>query len=201
MTRVFPRYRMTCALPLSVAVAALPERGLWVPWHHSWIDQHAMTIYESFVYEPDALVYPNLANRTGCQMLMRSICDTEGFCAGATWLLAVDGEYVGSVQGVVEDDGIGLIQNVGIVPGHRRSGFGIAMIVKALHGLHAAGAKTGQLDVTVGNVAAIRLYLKLGFTIDKTIYRTVAIKAKRGRVVVGAIPAVSEPREGRRSNP
>ena len=201
MTRVFPRYRMTCALPLAVAVVALPECCLWVPWHHSWIDQHAMTIYESFVYEPDALVYPNLANRTGCQMLMRSICDTEGFCAGATWLLAVDGEYVGSVQGVVEDDGIGLIQNVGIVPGHRRSGFGIAMIVKALHGLHVAGAKIGQLDVTVGNVAAIRLYLKLGFTIDKTIYRTVAIKAKRDRVVVGAFPAATEPREGRRSNP
>jgi len=201
MTRVFPRYRMTCALPLAVGVVALPERCQWVPWHHSWIDSHAMTIYESFVYEPDALVYPNLANRTGCQMLMRSICDTEGFCAGATWLLAIDGVYVGTVQGVVEDDGIGLIQNVGIVPGHRRSGFGIALIGKALHGLHAAGAKTGQLDVTVGNVAAIRLYLKLGFTIDKTIYRTVAIKAKRDRVVVGALPAVTEPREGRRSNP
>ena len=201
MTRVFKRYRMACALPISVALAALPERCEWVPWQDSLIDEHAMVIYQSFVYEPDAHVYPNLANRTGCQMLMRSICDTDGFCAGATWLLAADGGYVGTVQGVVEDDGIGLIQNVGIVPGYRRSGFGIALIVKALHGLHAAGAKTGQLDVTAGNVAAIRLYLKLGFTIDKTVYRTVAIRAKRDRVDGGAFPAVTEPREGRRSNP
>ena len=58
---------------------------------------------------------------------MREISRKNGFLPTATWLVgyhAEDGEpleYCGTVQGIRDRNSVGAIQNLGIVPEHRRA--------------------------------------------------------------------------------
>ncbi len=182
------RFRMEIALPRSfVPSASLPTGYHLVPWNEGLLDAHARTKHEAFCKEIDAQVFPCLGVLSGCRRLMHEIRRKPGFLPEATWLIARHGprfreheetsatplKWCGTIQGVLDRSGVGSIQNIGIVPTQRGSGLGSVLINHALSGFQAAGAYRATLEVTAENIAAIRLYQRLGFRRSKTIYKPV----------------------------
>ncbi len=98
----YKRFRMEINLDQAVTMCALPRGFVWVPWSESLMDQHAEVKYRSFIGEVDAFVFPCLGDRHGCRRLMGEIRRKPGFLPGATWLIACDQGYVGTVQGVAD---------------------------------------------------------------------------------------------------
>lgn len=169
-TTYFKRFRMEIELE-SAPPPQLEPGCHWVPWHPSLLDAHADVLCQSFHDEIDAFVFASLSDRTGCYCLMSDICRKPGFLPEATWLLAYGGDYCGTVQGVRERNGMGSIQNLGIVPRHRGRGLGTALLLQALQGFRRAGLGRVLLEVTARNESAVRLYQRLGFRRRKTLYK------------------------------
>ncbi|HEX4607730.1 MAG TPA: hypothetical protein VH092_05930, partial [Urbifossiella sp.] len=129
----FKRYRMEIDLrrpPTGVADAAgrlfpahLPPGYRWLPWHDSLLGTHAEVKALSFLDELDTTVFPCLGSMAGCHELMAAIRGRPGFCPQATWLVGSDADptalargCVATIQALVDDTGLGAIQNVGVVP-------------------------------------------------------------------------------------
>jgi GNAT superfamily N-acetyltransferase len=192
----FKRYRMEVDLrhpPPGVAsptggglrAATLPPEFCWLAWHDSLLDTHAEVKALSFQDEMDSFVFPCLGSLPGCRDLMAAIRGRPGFCPAATWLVApaeIVGDAIGpaggcvaTIQGVLDADGYGGIQNVGVVPECRGRGLGRALMLRALAGFAAAGAARVYLEVTARNETAVRMYRDLGFRCYKTVYRAVPV--------------------------
>ncbi len=170
------RHRMELDLRHPRPHAELPDGFFWLPWLPPRLDIHAQVLCAAFAAETYAEVFPCLATLSGCRELMTAITTRTGFCPGATWLAATSDCSLGTVQGLLDDQGHGGIQNLGVVAGNRGSGLGRALLLKALDGFVAAGVKRAFLEVTASNTAAVRLYRSLGFRSSKTIYREVVVK-------------------------
>jgi ribosomal protein S18 acetylase RimI-like enzyme len=174
----FKRHRMELDLRHPRPDVVLPHGFYWQPWSGELLELHARVKFNCFIGETDADVFPCLGTLPGCRDLMAAIITRPGFCPGATWLvIGVDGA-VGTVQGLIDSNGYGAIQNLGVVAGYRSLGLGKALLLKALTGFAAAGAKRAFLEVTTSNEAAVRLYRRLGFRSYKTIYRGVEVKPR-----------------------
>lgn len=180
----FKRYRMQFDLRgVSFADLSAPDGFSLVPWRRSILTQHAEAKFNSFCEEMDANVFPCLGNAAGCEKLMREITRRKGFVPEATWLLTHEDqvshhiEMVGTVQGIRNNPSIGLIQNIGIVSGFRGLGLGSLIVRKSLAGFQEVGAKVVTLEVTTKNTDAIRLYQRLGFEIQKTVYKSIDVES------------------------
>jgi ribosomal protein S18 acetylase RimI-like enzyme len=169
----YKRFRMEIDLDGTIEPSALPRSFAWVPWDESLLDEHAEVKYLSFLGEIDACVFPCLSNRFGCRRLMCEIRRKPGFLPGATWLIAGAQGYVGTIQGVMDHNSIGAIQNVGVIHSHRGLGLGRALVCRALGGFSKAGLRRAYLEVTAENGAAVQLYRNVGFRRAKTLYKAV----------------------------
>jgi ribosomal protein S18 acetylase RimI-like enzyme len=161
----------------------LPEGYRLVAWNEALLDAHARTKYRSFCDEIDAVVFPCLGDLEGCRRLMREIRRKPGFLAEATWLIArvvapSQHSWCGTIQGVVDKQGTGMIQNVGVVPGHRGIGLGTLLVLQAMAGFGRAGLRKASLEVTAENTSAAQLYRRLGFRRARTVYKVVDDKAR-----------------------
>ncbi len=87
----------------------------------------------------------------------------------------VEVEYCGTIQGIVDRNGMGAVQNLGVAPEHRSRGLGRALMLKAMQGFSEAALKHVFLEVTSQNEGAIRLYRHLGFNKARTIYKVVEV--------------------------
>ena len=176
----YKRFRMEIDLrPRDFSRVELPAGYRLVPWHPSLAESHAEIKYLSFRSEIDAGVFPCLGDYAGCLRLMNEISRKPGFLPHATWLMSTiqtesgAEEYCGTVQGVVDQNRIGAIQNLGILPEYRGRGLGYALMAKALDGFKRAGVLRSFLEVTSQNDGAIRLYRKLGFSKVRTVYKVI----------------------------
>jgi GNAT superfamily N-acetyltransferase len=176
--RYFKRFKMEIDLHDTLPVPTLSDSYRWIPFDDSLVEMHAEVMFCSFQDEIDALVFPSLADRQGCSVLMNEIRRKSGFLPQATWLLTAETGYCGCVQGLRERTGLGAIQNLGVAPGHRGRGLGTALLLKALAGFVAAGLGWARLEVTAQNDGAVRLYHRLGFRRRKTLYKAVPIALK-----------------------
>lgn len=161
----------------------LPEGYRLVAWNEALLDAHARTKYRAFCEEIDAVVFPCLGDLEGCRRLMREIRRKPGFLADATWLIArvvAPGQHAwcGTIQGVADKYGTGMIQNVGVVPGCRGSGLGSLLVLQAMAGFGRAGLRKASLEVTADNTSAVKLYRRLGFRRAKTVYKVVEDKGR-----------------------
>ncbi len=87
-----------------------------------------------------------------------------------TFLVAVkDGRVVGYVIGVLRWDVIGHILNIAVHPCYRRKGLGELLMREIMDVFRKKGARVFRLEVRVSNLAAQRLYEKLGFKKEYTI--------------------------------
>ena len=95
----------------------------------------------------------------------------------ATWLVRhrLEGysDYCGTIQGLIDGEGRGAIQNIGITPEHRGQGVGRALIYRALVGFASMGLPAVHLEVTDQNEAAMKLYRRMGFRRRRTVYKAV----------------------------
>ena len=184
----FKRFRMEAILGPYRPPPELPPGYRFVAWNEAVLDAHARTKWRSFRDEIDAQVFPCLGDAEGCRRLMREIRNKPGFLADATWLIAFgrgpeEMQWCGTIQGVADRGGLGMIQNVGIVPGHRGLGLGAALVLRALVGFRSHGLRTAGLEVTAENSRAVRLYQRLGFRRTRTVYKVVdAAGAETGLV-------------------
>lgn len=64
-----------------------------------------------------------------------------------------------------------MIQNIGVVPGHRSLGLGRCLIERSLAGFLMHGLRRVTLEVTADNARAVRLYQRLGFRRVRTVYK------------------------------
>jgi ribosomal protein S18 acetylase RimI-like enzyme len=169
----FKRFRMEIDLAHLPPVPPLPEGYSWVAWDESLVEPHAEVKFYCFHEEIDATVFPSLGDRSGCSKLMTAIRRKNGFLPAATWLLAYETGYCGTVQGVCERHCMGAIQNLGVTPAHRGRGLGSALLLQSLHGFRRSGLVGAFLEVTAQNDGAVRLYRRLGFRCRKTTYKAV----------------------------
>ncbi len=177
----FKRYRMHFDLEQEVPDSSLPIDYRLLPWSEKLLGHHSQTKFESFRNELDANVFPCLGEADGCRRLMRDICGRQGFVPEATWLIAYQpanqrrADYCGTVQGIRDSQGIGLIQNVGITPAHRGLGLGRVLLSQALVGFQSRKLKVASLEVTAENRDAVRLYWRFGFRTTRTVFKTVDV--------------------------
>lgn len=171
----FKRYRMELDLRCDLPPPRLPPDYGWIAWHDLLMDLHAEVKFLSFQNEVDAQVFPCLGDREGCRGLMQAIRQRCGFCPEATWLIRGPVGCVATVQGVVDEDHFGAIQNLGVLAEHRGQGLGKALLLKALHGFREIGVQRAFLEVTACNHQAMRLYRHIGFRCRRTIYRSILL--------------------------
>lgn len=178
----FKRWRMEFDLSGPIPdLGEIPAGYTLVPWQPTLLDAHAEVKFRSFHSEIDANVFPNLANRDGCQRLMAEIAQRKSFVPEATWLAqfwpasARRPEIVGTIQGVVDDDELGAIQNVGVTAAHRGRRIGSFLLSACLSGFKKTGLSRVYLEVTAQNVGAVRLYERLGFQHTRTVYKAVQV--------------------------
>src|SRR4051812_14596205 len=114
--KYFKRHRMELALSAPLPPAELPAGFRWLAWDDALLPMHAEVKYLSFHRHEDALVFASLGTRSGCHDLMTAIRFRPNFCPQATWLVAGPEGCVGTIQGLLDDNGYGGIQNLGVVP-------------------------------------------------------------------------------------
>lgn len=178
----FKRFRMEVNLDtFHLEEPALPPGYRLLPWKDSLLESHSEVKFKCFRAEIDASVFPCLGEREGCRRLMQEIASRANFVPSATWLIeyfpdqARRPEPCGTIQGLIDDFGLGAIQNVGITPGHRGMGLGSLLLYHSLAGFRAAGMRQVFLEVTAQNTGALRLYERLGFRTTKTVYKAAEV--------------------------
>jgi len=186
----FKRFRMDLDLGAVRQPPSLRRGYRLVAWNEALVDVHARAKFRAFRDEIDALVFPCLGSFEGCRRLMREIRKKPGFLPEATWLIACgsspeDLQWCGTIQGVATAGSCGLIQNIGIVPGHRGLGLGSCLIEQALQGFRRHGLRVASLEVTSDNGRAVQLYQRLGFRRVRTLYKVV----DGGQVAESAVAA------------
>ncbi|MCI0701358.1 MAG: GNAT family N-acetyltransferase [Planctomycetia bacterium] len=174
-TKYFKRHRMELTLRHPLPAAELPEGFRWLAWDDSLLAMHAEVKFLSFHQETDALIFPSLSSRAGCHDLMHAIRYRVNFCPRATWLIAGPDGCVGTIQGLLDENGFGGIQNLGVVPECRGLGLGRALLLQALAGFISVSVPRAFLEVTATNEPAVRMYRAIGFRSHKTIYRAVKL--------------------------
>lgn len=171
----YKRFRMELDLDRLPSEQELPPGYRWVSWQEKVLPLHALVKFRCFREELDSLIFPCLGDPQGCTQLMRDISSRVGFVPEATWLVARGEDYVGTIQGVIDRPGVGMIQNLGIVPEARNLGLGTSLLLKALMGFKERGLERGLLEVTAENTGAVRLYRRLGFRRARTLYKAVNV--------------------------
>jgi GNAT superfamily N-acetyltransferase len=169
----YKRFRMEVELDDARGAPTLPPGYFWVEWRDDLIDVHAEVKYRCFRNELDSYVFPCLGDLDGCMRLMREIRRKPGFLPGATWLIGTPAGCIATIQGVIERNWLGSIQNVGVMARFRGQGLGRALVQQALRGFFHAGLDRATLEVTAENSGAVRLYRSMGFHKIKTLYKAV----------------------------
>lgn len=151
------------------------------PWQSRLLYAHGEAKFRSFRNELDANVFPCLADSEGCRRLMTEISNRQGFVPEATWLVThvcpvtSKRENCATVQGIRDQFDVGAIQNIGVAQEHRNKGIGSLIVQQSLLGFQAVGINFVVLEVTAQNTGAIRLYERLGFKIQKTVFKVVEL--------------------------
>lgn len=175
----FKRFKMQIDLPCKKPerTQALDVNIRFVPWSEAYLGMHSLAKWEAFRNELDANVFPCLGNRDGCRQLMRDLTLKSNFIPESTWLALCkleDGvleEPAGTIQGLRLSSREGAIQNIAVVPKWRGRGIGHELIARSLAGFESVGCKFVNLEVTMHNTAAIRLYESLGFEKIETVFK------------------------------
>lgn len=186
----FTRYRMQISLDSwKCPLIQLPIGFEMAPWSTNLIHKHSEAIFRSFKDSIDAKYFVTFTQQSRCEDFMRYLVNNSGFLPSATWLLRektgsgaarllhLPGSYklVGTIQGLINQDFIGAIQNVGILPEYRGRGLSKLLLYYCLWGYQQAGLKIAQLEVTQTNDVAINLYKKIGFHVTEVIEKAPSI--------------------------
>jgi ribosomal protein S18 acetylase RimI-like enzyme len=178
----FKRLRMQIDVRTRQFTRLVPPPGYQLhPWQEKLLDAHADAKSRSFSDELDANLFPSLAEPEGCRRLMNEISCRQGFVPQATWLLTYQHPKTGrqencaTVQGIHDQYDIGAIQNIGVARGHRGLGLGSLIIQQCLQGFQQVGIRYVTLEVTAQNTGAIRLYERIGFRVQRIVFKIIEV--------------------------
>lgn len=176
--KTFKRYRMEINLrQTALETPQLPKDYFVEPWSRSLLEAHATAHYLSFRDTQDAELFGNFQTFRGCRRVMENIFTRRNFLPEATHLIvyhpaeSFHTEFVATIQGVLDGQGQGAIQNVGVVPNHQGKGLGKILLQLTLLGYQQRGVRIAHLEVTSDNSKALRLYSQMGFRITQAFYR------------------------------
>lgn len=141
-----------------------------MPWSSPQLSDHALTLHRTFQNEPDIAMFPSLGTETGCRDLLHAMSSLNQFCPAATWLAKHDATCIGTVQALIQENGEGEIQNLGVLPSARGRGIGATLLALCLNGFFSIGCRKVVLEVSASNAPAVNLYRKFGFHPYKTVY-------------------------------
>ena len=148
------------------------------PWSRALLDAHTSAHYLSFRHEMDAELFESFRSFKGVRGVVENISNRQGFLPEATWLIiffppgAVMPIYCASIQATIDHDGLGAIQNVGVIPAFRRRGLARHCLMRSLAAFKKACVPRVHLEVTAANESALELYRKVGFTATRVVYKT-----------------------------
>lgn len=98
--------------------------------------------------------------------------DSLAHLASKTFLVAEkDGKIAGYVVAIVQGAGLGHIISIAVHPKCHRKGIGTALILRLMEILKEQGASAVRLEVRKSNIAAQKMYAKLGFKIAHTLQK------------------------------
>lgn len=172
----FKRYKMELDTPANSSPPELPEDYSWAEWNVGLADEHALALFNSFQGEMDSRVFHSFQSYQGCQGLMNVLQYRIDFLPQAAWLIRADKVPCGTIQAILQKNGVVSIQNIGITPKHRGLGLGSALIQKLIFSAGQGRLPVVSLEVTAENTQAIRLYQRLGFHKTKLLYKEVDLK-------------------------
>ncbi len=164
---------MVCELGKQFKHFTFPQHVQPLKWRDDRLERHADIIAQSFMYDFDGQLFPNLANFEGSFALMCQVAALPGFCPAACLLAKWNQRTVGAIQAVFIGRRMCLIQNLGVVPQARGQGVGRALLLGCLGALSHAGGHTCQLEVTAKNTPAVQLYQSVGFVFTHVRYLTI----------------------------
>jgi len=178
LMETFKRFRMEIDLRRhEYSTPVLPPGYYIEKWTPQLVEAHATAHYMAFRDEIDARLFDNFRTYKGSKRVMESIMGKPNFLPDATWLIVFQPkdsfyvEYAATIQGLVTTNGMGAIQNVGVVPRHRGKGLGHALLHLALAGYQRFGLTRADLEVTAANERALRLYKSEGFKIVELLFK------------------------------
>ncbi len=176
MSVYFKRFRMRIELPCRMPENFAHVEVQFLNWSDRLVSHHSLAKWVSFRNEMDASVFPCLGEKEGCRQLMRDLTTKGSFIPEATWLaIAYQGtsaeEAIGTIQGLRNHDNEGAIQNVGVAPHWRGHGVGRELLRRALNGFEKSACRHVNLEVTMHNLSAIKLYESIGFRRVETVYK------------------------------
>jgi len=101
-----------------------------------------------------------------------SYIDSLAHLAPKTFLIAEKmGKIVGYVVAIVQGAGLGHVISIAVHPEYYRQGIGTALILRLMEILKEQGASAVRLEVRKSNIAAQKMYAKLGFKIAHTLQK------------------------------
>lgn len=124
----------------------MPELAPYVSDAETWSARRAL--YEELLAKPDTLLVLALAGDAPIGYGMAHVMPVEGSWIEDTWKTG---------------DRIGEIESLGVLPGHRGSGLGSALLERLESHLHGIGVRDLMLGALAGNADAIRLYERRGY--------------------------------------
>lgn len=127
-------------------------------WEHAENRADAAEIHAHLV-RCDARFVPPLSGRVDLHAYAHRLHARA--CRFEAWS---DGVLIGLVAAYLDDqDGAAFVSNISVESAFLRQGVATALLVKAIAAANAAGRRKVRLRVGADNVAAQRLYEKLGF--------------------------------------
>lgn len=153
-------------------IAKLPARDLAAitlsPWSEARHDETARLIANAYQGHVDSRINDQYRSASGARRFLMNIVQYPGcgaFFAPASFVATdrIGRELHGvSLASLVAAD-IGHITQVCVAPSHRGIGLGYELMRRSLLALAAHGCRRVSLTVTASNLAAIRLYERMGF--------------------------------------
>ncbi len=171
--RYVKRVRMSLALSeFQASERDLPADITLASWRDSLLDVHARVLHAAFCNDLDGRFFPTFRQYEACKGLVEATAYSQRWFKPG-WLLlgsrasvdesGVPTRFYGAVHTTKTDRRVGEIQNISVLPGSRRRGYGRALLIGALLAFQRSRFKRVDLDVTALNFGALRLYLGIGF--------------------------------------
>ncbi|MHA2405382.1 MAG: GNAT family N-acetyltransferase [Candidatus Hermodarchaeia archaeon] len=151
------RYEMSRALDDSIKVS---DQLRYEQIKREEVDQFFIRMKEFMSGSPDVIL----------EMVMKNFKDVpavlldEWYKMNQAYFVYHDKDLVGILDLAPS---VGYIQNIGVAPAHRRNGYASEMLRFSMKLFKDLGREKAGLGLHVDNKRALRLYEKLGFTIDK----------------------------------
>ena len=172
LMRAFPRVLMVAPLG---AIRPAPDRRegfLLDRWHERRQDEGARLIALCYRGHVDAEINDQYRTVGGARRFVTNIINYPGCgvfqpAASLMALEAGGGEMRGMVLASKVAERVGHVTQICTHPAARGYGLGRALLNQSFAALAASGCDTVSLTVTAANLAAVRLYESMGFTIHR----------------------------------